>query len=510
MEKELIISKDEVKPIEISVVIHWVRHAESCANLARGHINDSLKNRPLGYKKLETKSKSKIPLPSDSDEEDFKTIKKEYGDIFNRPVEWIKKVYNFPKAVMYEPNLSYIGIQQAILMGKDFIKQCDNEDTKYDMVMCSTLTRAMMTALFAFRTCEIDSIKVVPFVSEEQKILKDYSNVPNNSKLVKRKIKFIKDWLESNWITNFDDIEIMDLLYNLSTNNNISKDIIDRINKIFSHEYTKDNKRDNEIERLAEDIFNNYENSYDDNVKKIANTIRKILKNKRGPAFDLKYLTMTEYLSNNSFIMGETLKNALRKGSDAKLLYDWLIPIIITDLIKKEGKIKNEYRFMIVSHGGFIKHHLAPLSKNKISYTYNTEVFKQKISYNCIGNFINTKKIESIESIYKPIRIRIEYANFEVLNEDICALNGLKGIINYPLYGDNVEEIDKLLMSLVPSKYKKVGPDTWLQDNVKFYINNKTTYSKEYDDSIVGGKMYRNKYLKYKSKYLNLKDGKLM
>ena len=112
----------------------------------------------------------------------------------------------------------------------------------------------------------------------------------------------------------------------------------------------------------------------------------------------------------------------------------------------------------------------------------NTTVVSNTITFGQLHRIIN----HEFEIIHIPTQIRSSYYNFEYYNADICKLQSIKGIINYPL-GDPQVDLDR----------EKYIPT----EDVKFF----------YDD----GKNYnglplqiQQKYLKYKKKYLNLKNTK--
>jgi broad specificity phosphatase PhoE len=548
----------EEKPTKIIVVrIHWVRHAESCSNIARGQVTEE-KKRVVGYGRLKSVSTPK-ETREQSDVDDVNdyipegkiasNIVSKFGNYVDAYIiAPITKGYKTVKSLMYEPNLSYIGIQQAILLGREFISKESNTNGKpiYDMVMCSTLTRAMMTALFSLRTCNIDSIKVMPFISEEQKISNDYTNIPNNSILARRKIAFVKDWIEKNWLRRFDDIEVMDLLLSIKNKINNSK-ISEKIQKLLESNINQEGYPQKDRETL--DIVNEILNLDNEEIKEERKRLKKILDNLRGPPFDFKYLIEIEELEKK--VRG--LCGSFSMSPNIDYFYESMIPEIINDIIKKRKLVSEEIgkekekdietnsplkiNFLIVSHGDFIRKYVSKKCPSDIGHIYNTEVFEQIVTYAMHDNKIEIESCQSIKSIYEPIRIRLEYANFETLNENICALEGLKGILNYPLIANNEEEVKKQLdiqSPLMQRSWWYFGsdklqlPENWLQQNVKFYTENdnakkyltiegnevkggnnmKDKYKKYLTiegNEVKGGNNMKDKYKKYKRKYLLLK-----
>src|SRR5436305_770220 len=110
-----------------TITIYWSRHAESCSNFDKGSVDDKPPNDynekdNIGYDRRE------------------KNIEKISNNLVN-PHKMLKAVG------MYHPNLSFIGIQQAILLGTKFLK-----NHKIDAVFVSPTVRTIMTALIAYRS----------------------------------------------------------------------------------------------------------------------------------------------------------------------------------------------------------------------------------------------------------------------------------------------------------------------------------------------------------------------
>ena len=110
--------------------IDWVRHGESCSNLISG--GKAIIDRPLPPSLFET-----------------------------NPINKIKS--------NIEPPLSNIGIQHAINVGNEFLKNNKN----YDIYIASGLSRTIMTALYALSQTKIGNIKlyIVPFINEHESSL---------------------------------------------------------------------------------------------------------------------------------------------------------------------------------------------------------------------------------------------------------------------------------------------------------------------------------------------------
>ena len=93
----------------------------------------------------------------------------------------------------YQPNLSFIGMQHAILLGANYVKKMDT--IKYDAVFTSASVRAIMTALVALRGTNY-TINVIPFISEALNLASwisaDNQNQPVKSDVLKRHVAFEK------------------------------------------------------------------------------------------------------------------------------------------------------------------------------------------------------------------------------------------------------------------------------------------------------------------------------
>jgi len=138
----------------INITIDWVRHAESCANQTR-------------QLKTDTVAASLYSM--------YKVLKNSF---------------------YYEPNLSTKGMQQSVKFGTDYLNK-----NMHNIIICSALTRTIMTALIAFDN-KNTTIYVVPYISEIQNaantVYADYQNTAVRSDLLKTKIEIIKQWFTDN------------------------------------------------------------------------------------------------------------------------------------------------------------------------------------------------------------------------------------------------------------------------------------------------------------------------
>mgnify|MGYP003325951497 CR=1 FL=1 len=158
------------------------------------------------------------------------------------------RVTNFTTGIkasfLYHPPLSFIGMQQAILLGKKYLQNKDN----MDIYLTSASLRTIMTALLALRNTQ-KTIFVCPYITEvcnpAQKInqfmpssgIQDYQNKNIDSKKLKKFVNIIKKWLNENWIYYHDDIEIIDNLIEIKNYYNEQKnkeeELINEIDKFI-------------------------------------------------------------------------------------------------------------------------------------------------------------------------------------------------------------------------------------------------------------------------------------
>jgi hypothetical protein len=460
--------KDELRKCEKKskyFTVHWTRHAESCSNYSKGQLSDEIVEQTiLGYNKL---NKSVTPIK--------KTI---YEQIINIPSSVKGSIY-------YHPNLTYIGIQHGILLGKNFIKKFNHD---YDIVFVSPTFRTIFTALMALRgTNKI--IYVVPYINEiSNNPVHDYQNNPVPSNILKNCVLFFKDWLEHNWIEYFDDIELMDKLieikhYYHNKNNNIIQ-IIDNIltcktNNKMSNINLKCNIKKN-IEKLILLLDND---KYTD-IQLLKNILN--IKFIRGPKVNF---SIYEYYENNY--------NSDINSPSLDKFYDIILPKAYKmQLIPNKSNIK----ILCITHGSLMRTEFKRIYNIEISHPMNTEVIEE-IRNNCLNK-------GKIATIYKPIKIRSNYENFEELNGNICRSEGLKGILNIAIWNNNDRGIIPNLAMIKGSI--AYNPIDYADNDVKFYFENRNKYQENRNNIISGGNVdnyekYHEKYLKYKFKYLQIK-----
>ncbi|AGF85013.1 hypothetical protein QJ854_gp769 [Moumouvirus goulette] len=485
------------------ITIDWIRHAESCANLDSNNYLDKNQypNRVIGYDTITPSNINVVNPESNSMKETFKKMG--------------TRIKAFSK---YHPNLSFIGTQQAILLGSTIM----NTQIEYDAVFVSPTIRAIMTALLAFRGFKV-TIYVVPFISEGLNMTGSYDNQNTalRSDLLKKQVLFIKDWLERNWISNFDDIHVMNVLSELRRSMSVLVDnssaqqiikIIDSIIfckpelfelKVPVNEY---NERCDIVEKIKNIIpvlqqkFIDESSSVgilDPSIIQAFNSLQQVLDPKflRGPTVNFEIIERFERLAEKEIPNSDKffIHKNIRKP-DMNKFYQYVLPTVFNMNILNRNY--NAIHIACVSHGGALKKYFSDkyMSRN-IQNISNTQIIREIITYDN-GNL----KPYSVDfSFYIPPKIRTTYGNFENLNYDICRLESLKGILNYPLYSKSWDSKIKPVLS--PSD---ALPVVYATSDVKFYFNDVDKYHNINNNSISGGLVsepnYYYKYQKYKTK----------
>jgi len=447
-------------------IVHWARHAESCSNYSKGQLSDEIVNQEtLGYNKLDKTAPRSIK----------KTV---YEQIINIPSSIKGSIY-------YHPNLTYIGMQHGILLGKNFIKKFNHE---YDIVFVSPTFRTIFTALMALRGSN-KTIYVIPYINEiSNNALRDYQNNPVPSNILKNCVLFFKDWLEHNWIENFDDIELMEKLieikeYYSNKNNNITQ-IINDVLTCKTKNKSSNEKRECNIKKNIEKLISLLDNDGYTDIQLLKNILN--IKFIRGPIVNF---SIYEYYENN-------YKFNIEYPSLDKF-YDIILPKAYKmQLIPNKSNIK----ILCVTHGSLMRTEFKKIYNVEIPHPMNTEVIEE-----IRDNILNKGKINSI---YTPIKIRSNYENFEELNGNICRSEGLKGILNIAIWNNNDRGIIPNLAMIKGSII--YNPIDYADDDVKFYFENRDKYQENRNHILSGGNIddydkYHDKYLKYKFKYLQIK-----
>lgn len=574
--KEKLSYNDSCKD-QYKITINWIRHGESCANHATGGIKDKIDpNLGLGYginnntyeTDLIQEASEWLNVPIDDpiddheeyDEHDIaiaKTILErtdiipdtanlsDYVTSFWSPVNntlnkktddksTLSSTYSYIiNKFKYEPNLTYIGMNHSINLGTDFFSQPHRNNSK-NIYISSGLTRTITTALLALRFIPNAVIYVVPYINEIHNgwdnIVGDKQNKAVESSILIKKIMFIKDWLERNWITRFDDIEIINFLIAIYEiiNEEITvvpgiekpRTIKEKIKNVL--DCRKNIKCRNEnignVQNLVLEIVNNKyikkgiyfrwgkNNDIKDETKYkfVMNTIKKVKKlledrkNIRGPIVNFEIYNYFEHL----YSIG-TKDIPDTKYSNSDFFLSNVLKVIHNDIIfneenrtypqnlKRSNQVNTDditiYAFI---HGSLIR---KMWKENKSdTYAINEDELEDMMNTTIISNTITFGQLHRIidhdfEIIHRPTKIRSSYYNFEHYNTNVCKLQSIKGIINYPL-GEPLTDLDRI--KYVPTQ------------DVEFFYGNEKKYNNL--PLQIGG--YKQKYLKYKKKYLNLKN----
>ena len=163
---------------------------------------------------------------------------------------------------------------------------------------------------------------------------------------------------------------------------------------------------------------------------------------------------------------------------------DIILPTIIKDYVdekqKKNESIPNPINIFIATHGAALKTYFNLKDRPKNTEMRLMECIARKQD-NTHKIFRSTNSATNI--YYNPESIRQTYKNFEILNPNICTDNSIKGLVN-----------SKEIYTMFPIK------DTITVGSKKYTLNDDL---KNLDGDPLTD--YKNKYLKYKSKYINLK-----
>ena len=511
-------SKDLEPPSlnDLDITINWIRHAESCANKASKE--GSIK--ALSSKVSSTVSSTLSSAVSsifgfenlfDLEEGNLDTSNKSFFDTIASTAlaPWF-----------YEPNLTYIGMNEAINLGTEFFSNPPHNNPR-NIYISSALTRTITTALLALRSNINAVIYVVPYINEiENNSSMDNQNKAVPSKLLKRKIKFIKDWLQENWIIRFDDIEIINFLTTISemldTNTDFSVDYPHEIHRNYPQalkskidsvlECIKDRDRNrnchiiHDIQNLVEEIITcdeikdkTYlifkEGNTPAKLEVIANTIEKFnflladnRKNLRGPIVDFTFYEHYEKLYENMLHIPMEHLNTYPDTKVSK--YAYFLAHVLPEILQILNYNGNDSIYAF-AHGQIIRNMWKEYNPEK--YAIQSHRLHNMKNTTVIQNNIKTSAFNIIHEPHQP-SISDNYPFLESKNNNVCRLQSIKGVINYPLDGranPNVNETN--------------NPD----EDVNFF------YKRPYNLDVVAPSQiagYKQKYLKYKKKYLNLKN----
>lgn len=515
-----------LEKVEINFTIDWVRHAESCSNYDQ---NDYLDRTDI--RKIPSLDMTKLKAAS-----------------------------------VYHPNLSFIGLQQAIMLGTT--SQIKN--TKYDAIFVSPTMRTIMTALMAFRGTTY-TICVIPYITEHINLAGkyDFQNTPVDTIRLKRMVSYVKDWMEENWIKYFDDVltikTLTDLKEILINNNLRGSEVIESLllckqnmddktyndRSFFGSFMNKDkylstakqtfcqSAKSSSVSDICYDLW--YKDCIDDIFGKLK-ALRRIIKDQipnypqlqiyndyfsqltnksyiRGPDVDFTY--MEQYQSHNP---NPTNGSGEKQYMIFNKFYTNFLPNFY---FNNRENLKPSYNILCVSHGGIMREyfrinmpHTTPPDKYNM---LNTRTFRETfVLVDYVDNYFAIKNRNINYNYYIPGKIREKYLHLEDQNIDICRTQSLKGMLNYPLWSleeknnfvplsnaifnmfDDIIPQPKQNMLTTPDSQFIFGKNGNIPPNLKYYND-------EYKKTIiVGGNEISDKnsseykYHKYKSKYLNL------
>ena len=428
--------------------IYWVRHAESCSNKQVGSIEDK---EPDNYNKPENIGyyPKKYNLSKNYQDDNIRTIYDIYPDILNQP--WVTSNTRISKDIIRlfnaglrrHPNITYVGMNQAILLGMNYMRNLVGKNILG--VYVSASVRTIMTALLSLRGLDQLVINVTPYLSESTNIIDkhvyDYQNQPVDIKILRRAVLFIKEWLRESWIKYYDDIELLINLNKLKTYPALITDIDDILDCKKKYNNCQDkildnlNKLSRKISsmRISEDLLN-YFSMFDYKNKD------KLYKYLAGPEVSFKILQ--EYEDKN--YRKEVYPDHATRFNN---FYTKILPKI------------NHENIIVYTHGAILRDVMSRRYQ-KITprkNTYNTQVYREDL-----------EKSRIYYNEYLPVPVRYTFGNLERLNYDLCDQKSMLGMINYPIWDDRY----KYLIS-------NMNPDIKNLDVNKYYDIYKKRYQEE-------------------------------
>ena len=379
--------------------IDWIRHAESCSN----YNNDYTHDIPPGEK-----FESNTPLATKC-----------------------KSIFEL------EPPLSYIGMCQAINLGNMYFNKLPQ---MHNMFITSPLVRTITTALLALRGHSDITIFIIPFINETDhtdfnmtlsanqdcvianKLTKpdprnkikptyDRQNRSVPSKILKKKINFIIDWITKNWIQYYDDIELLDnlkILYDKCPPNIQQLIISKSFWETTSHTFTR-------VKPFNWKQWENLKNTLPLNTKSditqaIVTFIKtyKLIKKKYNSFPNIDYTKYEQYEREYESTGIDVYESNYTEFSKN------ILPNLINELYTKPlSKITECPVIGAFVHNGIIKQ----INSNPDMNTMNTGIVRQSVLDNGMSNF-------NIQHV--PTKIREIYPNLEKHNPNVCAIDNNK------------------------------------------------------------------------------------
>ena len=434
--------------------IYWVRHAESCSNKQIRSIEDREPDNYYDKDNIGFHPKD-YQISSKHQDNSIKTIYDIYPDILNQP--WITRDTKISKDIIQlfnaglrrHPNITYIGMNQAILLGMNYMKK--NIGNNNIGVYVSASVRTIMTALLSLRGLEQITINVVPYISESTNPIKyiyDYQNEPVDSKILERSVLFIKEWLKESWIKYYDDIELFINLNKLKEYPGLKEDIKNIINCKKKH--------DDCYDKIL-DFLNN-----------LSRKLQQYSTRSRIPTDLLNYFSMFDYINKdklNKYLEGPRVNFNILKDYEkinyTKEKYENHVKRFEQFYTKILPNIDHD-NIIVYSHGAILRETMASryprVTPRKI--TYNTQVYLEDL---------NNSKIYYNE--YLPVPVRYTFGNIERLNPDLCTQSSLLGMINYPIWDDKykslINDMNPDIKNIDVNKYYKIYKQRYLEEKEK-------------------------------------------
>jgi len=539
--------------------IYFIRHGESCSNYI---INSIADHRPIdydhkqniGYAPRSTSTKSpelkesdilfQSPKPRkyidqhiiniDSGKPD--QLDTNNNNLFknesNAVIEFQRqrrKFYKFGTSGFIHPNLSFVGMQQAILLGQ----QTNDIIAHADIVFSSCSLRTIMTALISMRGIPNQKIYIVPHIqeiafSESQ----DTQNMPLDSVTMKRLVAFIKEWLCVGFFEYYDDLEFYTQLYelkNMLEKYNLKSKLYLLVVDILDGTNNQDRKRSRQIQMIKDlimydwDRFDQVISMQTDANDRIIQYFAMLKDNQKrirylqGPVVDF---TILEEYEKNGY------KPVSGSPTEFNKFYD---QILFNNTYIKNKPIHNIVCF---THGNALRQNI--LHRYNLildeTGTMNGEMWKETI----IKDSLKAPS-QYIRKVNKPEKIRSLYQNFERLNFDTCnywadgLINMIDRIVNPSKYRNMTPDLININIGkyLAPNfvyepYYDHVGNKQLLDDGLAlakvvddnslkkkpslFDRQDFTELNNKINDTIDELNPYKQKYIKYKTKYLKLKN----
>ena len=459
--------------------IFWIRHAESCSN--RASIVDAEK---IG-KVLSSIGSTVLSTLLSKQSDASVIIEEACGDKCK------------------QPPLSLLGILQAQYLGKTILPDLYRNGS-YRAIYCSPSIRTIMTALYSLRNINASleqherfKIIIVPWISEKRNNFGDYDKQnglmpPNNLKLA---TDTIKTWMETEFSDIFIDNEFYSILLEVKEGisicriKNSDKTINDVLGKKYDEilDFQKNIKQEEKFDKDNSIVFATENtkhfminlSTFISNIKALGNTdLNKILQKLdkftsrlylRGPEIDFEY-----YSENYSKAID------IQKKCEQSKKYAPYYKNFFDDFIN--GITDARYNILVYSHGGIIKEIISDMDPS------NKGAYKDEINHPKNTNIVLTQYKSSIQDIFK-----IQYIN--VVSPKLLAEDSENGCDKIHDIFDRINKIYDYNKPISQDKYNKLSQEDQnqiIQENI--LVNDMSRHQ-----------IIRNKYLKYKNKYLELK-----